>query len=137
MPVLHMQTDGVRSAGQYLGQVASNLDQQSQQLTNAIHVLSNNWQGPSYDSFVGDIVLTVNAETLYGQDLGGINNKHSVVVAGMVKDENDTVTKYLVLDPNLGLDETLGKGYYEVDVAQLEQAWAEEGKKGIATRLGW
>lgn len=29
MPVLHMQTDGVRSAGQYLDQVASNLDQQS------------------------------------------------------------------------------------------------------------
>lgn len=55
MPVLHMETDMVRGTGNQLSQVAISLQQQSQQLSHSIQALSDNWQGPSANIFVGEI----------------------------------------------------------------------------------
>lgn len=55
MPVLHMETDLVRGVGTQLQQVASSLQQQTQQLNYSAQALSNAWQGPSADIFVSEI----------------------------------------------------------------------------------
>lgn len=55
MPVLHMETDLVRGVGTQLQQVASSLQQQTQQLNYSAQALSNAWQGPSADIFVNEI----------------------------------------------------------------------------------
>ncbi len=55
MPVLHMETDLVRSVGTQLQQASSSLQQQTQQLNGSVQALSNAWQGPSADIFVSEI----------------------------------------------------------------------------------
>lgn len=55
MPILHMETEQVRSTGYQLQQAASTMQQESRQLAASIQNLLNAWQGPSATIFVGEI----------------------------------------------------------------------------------
>lgn len=55
MPLLHMETELVRGVGNQLQQTAGSLQQQTQQLNNAVQNLANGWHGPSASIFVGEI----------------------------------------------------------------------------------
>lgn len=55
MPVLHMETDSVRSTGQALGSAAAILADQMFDLQVSINSLTNGWQGPASDIFVSEI----------------------------------------------------------------------------------
>ena len=55
MPLLHMETDLVRSVGNQVQQTAVSLQQQTQQLNHSMQALSNAWQGPSTDVFISEI----------------------------------------------------------------------------------
>lgn len=55
MPVLHMETDSVRSTGQALGSAAAILADQMFDLQVSINSLANGWQGPASDIFVSEI----------------------------------------------------------------------------------
>lgn len=55
MPVLHMETDLVRSVGNQMQQASASMQQQTQQLNNSVQNLANAWQGPSASIFMGEI----------------------------------------------------------------------------------
>ena len=55
MPILHMETDGVRGAAKQLQQTAEVILEQTRQLSTTIESLSHNWQGPSAEIFVADM----------------------------------------------------------------------------------
>lgn len=55
MPIMHMETEQVRSTGYQLQQTAGTMQQESQQLAASIQNLINAWQGPSATIFVGEI----------------------------------------------------------------------------------
>ncbi|MBP8002162.1 MAG: hypothetical protein KA314_22660 [Chloroflexi bacterium] len=55
MPVLHMETDSVRSTGQALGSAAALLADQMFDLQVSINSLANGWQGPASEMFIAEI----------------------------------------------------------------------------------
>lgn len=55
MPILHMETHGVRGVGNQLQQTSHLILQHTQQLSTTVQNLSNNWQGPSADIFISYI----------------------------------------------------------------------------------
>lgn len=55
MPVLHMETDSVRSTGQALGSAAAILADQMFDLQVSVNSLANGWQGPASDIFISEI----------------------------------------------------------------------------------
>lgn len=74
MPILHMETDLVRSVGNQLQQASGLLEQQAQQFNQSVHTLGSAWQGSSADIFHGE------AQTLLQQltrlsDAGSILNQ--------------------------------------------------------------
>ncbi len=71
MPILHMQTEQVRSTGQQLTQAANTLREQSQSCSRAAQALD--WQGPSRDIFVselGQVAQSLSAAAEQGAALG-------------------------------------------------------------------
>lgn len=54
MPILHMETDLVRSVGNQLQQASGLLEQQVQQFSQSLHTLGSAWQGSSADIFHGE-----------------------------------------------------------------------------------
>ncbi len=55
MPILHMETELVRSVGNQMQQASASMQQQTQQLNNSVQNLANAWQGPSASIFMGEI----------------------------------------------------------------------------------
>lgn len=55
MTILHMQTGLVRSVGNQMQQASASMQQQTQQLNNAVQNLVYGWQGPSASIFMGEI----------------------------------------------------------------------------------
>lgn len=55
MPLLHMETELVRGAGNQLKQVLASVEFQVQQLHHSVQNLSGAWQGPSANIFVGEV----------------------------------------------------------------------------------
>ena len=59
MPILHMETELVRSVGNQMQQASASMQQQTQQLNNSVQNLANSWQGPSASIFLGEIQPTM------------------------------------------------------------------------------
>jgi uncharacterized protein YukE len=55
MPVLHMQTESVRSTGRIFNQSIASVEEQKQTIMNAVQNLSTQWKGDSYDIFNSEI----------------------------------------------------------------------------------
>ncbi len=59
MPILHMETDIVRSVGKAMGIAAANLLQEQQNLNRAASVLSSGWQGQSAYQFSDELAIAL------------------------------------------------------------------------------
>ncbi|MCI0732055.1 MAG: polymorphic toxin type 44 domain-containing protein [Chloroflexi bacterium] len=55
MPVLHMQTEQVRTTGNQLLQTSRSLQQQTQALNNSVNMLAGQWLGSSRDIFLSEM----------------------------------------------------------------------------------
>ena len=55
MPLLHMETDLIRDAGNHLQQTSVSLQEKTQQISHSIQNLSSVWQGTSATIFIGEI----------------------------------------------------------------------------------
>ncbi|MCL4868732.1 MAG: hypothetical protein KJ063_07185 [Anaerolineae bacterium] len=75
MPLLHMETDTVRTVGQQLNQATNSIQQHSQQLAQSAQTLVSAWEGNAANLFTNEIQLSIKQISLLAESGTVLNQR--------------------------------------------------------------
>lgn len=126
MPLLHMETERVRGAGNLLQQTSSSLQQQTQQLHNSVHILANAWQGSSAGIFASEIQPLLQQLSRFAQAGESLNQRLQGEVdewEQVASSIGGAVTSMMAAIPMAGGGEVLGANTSASAVNYSDMSW--------------